>query len=194
MNNERSDTAEAWLDPWSPSEQGDDSQDAAFCVELAREAGLGHVLHGVPVRLLGRGMDDDAVFSLQDGSGRVAVVHLTWHGIAEQPPWPETQLYASFDAFRVERMMREHGERVERLQASPPAPPAGGPSAPAAVSSAAVWPRATWLKAAALVGVTFAVAAGLVAWQWSRVIGATASPAGRWSSSLPSSLSTCWVG
>jgi hypothetical protein len=35
------------------------------------------------------------LFAVEDGSGRVAAVHLTWRRGAESPPWPESGLHES---------------------------------------------------------------------------------------------------
>ena len=46
---------------------------------LRRELSAGHPLYDMPTRAVGRRQDcDDVLFSIEDGSGRVAVVHLTW--------------------------------------------------------------------------------------------------------------------
>ena len=52
---------------------------AGIAQELLREVGVGHPLHGLPVRTLARRQDcDDVLFAIEDGTERVAVVHLTW--------------------------------------------------------------------------------------------------------------------
>jgi hypothetical protein len=67
--------------------------------ELARETAPGHLLHGVPTQALARsGIDDDVLFALLDGSGRVAVVHLTWSQ-ETSPWWPGTRLFANREAW-----------------------------------------------------------------------------------------------
>jgi hypothetical protein len=39
------------------------------------------------------------------------VVHLTWtHSLLEQPPWPTTAVYPSFEAWVAEGMRAEHDE------------------------------------------------------------------------------------
>ncbi len=98
-----------WLEPWHPL-QGDSI--GAFEPELRREAGDGHPLHGVPVRGIGRRHDcDDVLFALEDGTGRVAVVHLTWTSTPpEQLPWPRARIWPSVDAWAAEGMRADHDE------------------------------------------------------------------------------------
>jgi hypothetical protein len=55
--------------------------------ELARELGEGHLLFDVAVEAVARRADrDDVLFRLLDGSGRLALVHLTWRGEVEPAP------------------------------------------------------------------------------------------------------------
>jgi hypothetical protein len=76
--------------------------------ELRRELRRGHALFHLSVRAIARRLDcDDVLYSLEDGSGRVAVVHLT--GVPrERLPWPDTDIYSSLTVWAVERMSRDH--------------------------------------------------------------------------------------
>jgi len=57
----------------------------ALMSELHRELAPGHALFGVPLNAIARRLDsDDVLVSLNDGSGRVALVHLTWRGKPER--------------------------------------------------------------------------------------------------------------
>lgn len=88
-----SDWRPGWVPVLNPSEQ------AVFEAELAREIPNGHVLEGKRPRLLGRrSMRDDFLFDLEDG--RVAHVHLTW-AVETKPDWPFTEIYPSFEAWRL---------------------------------------------------------------------------------------------
>ena len=92
-----------WLIPWHPLEGG--TPDDGTVRELRREMCRGHVLHGVPVRPVARRQDcDDVLFELLDGTGRLAVVHLTYARETD-PQWPETTLFDRWQDF--ERQMRE---------------------------------------------------------------------------------------
>jgi len=96
-----------FLEPWySIADEPD--QVAGMNKELRREVGDGHPLYGLPVRATGCRLDcDDVLFAIDDGTGRFAVVHLTWNQAPEPLPWPGTSLYASFDMWLVEGMRRD---------------------------------------------------------------------------------------
>ena len=86
-----------WPAPWLPI-AGGSSLAEGLVAELGRELAPGHPLTGIPVVAAGRhGENDDALFRLLDGTDRVAVVHLTWSGHVEQPPWPVASLFEGFD-------------------------------------------------------------------------------------------------
>lgn len=103
-----------WLEPWWPTAgQGEEFQ-RTFQRQLELELSPGHELYGVPVKLIGRhGGCDDALFELLDGSGRVAVVHLTWAKSRQRLPWPLSTIYDSLEAWAKERMRPEHEERAD---------------------------------------------------------------------------------
>jgi hypothetical protein len=66
-----------WPAPWH-SIADDAAQIEGMQRELRRELSTGHPLFAMPTRAIARRQDcDDALFSIEDGSGRVAVVHLT---------------------------------------------------------------------------------------------------------------------
>lgn len=94
-----------WLAPWDAVEAGD-----GLDAELRREVGPGHPLHGVATRALGRRCDqDDVLFALEDGTGRVAVVHLTWTSSPpEEPPWPSARLFPSLAAWAATDLVEDH--------------------------------------------------------------------------------------
>jgi hypothetical protein len=96
-----------WPGPWSPIKYPEDVQ--AFEGELQRELKPGHPLFGLPLVAIGRRYDqDDVLFELRDGSGRVAQVHLTWAGEREQPPWPGTFIFEN-TAVWIESVTEEYG-------------------------------------------------------------------------------------
>jgi hypothetical protein len=74
--------------------------------ELRRELAAGHPLFGLPARALARRRDCDGVlFAVEDGSGRVAVVHLTWTPSPdERPRWPSTAVSPSLAVWAAEGM------------------------------------------------------------------------------------------
>jgi hypothetical protein len=79
-------------------------------LELIRELADEHPLYGLSVRTLARRGDcDDVLFAIEDGTGRVAAVHLTWtQNPPEQPPWPGTTLFPSLDDWVIGGMLSDH--------------------------------------------------------------------------------------
>lgn len=65
--------------------------------ELAREVGPGQVLQGRRWSVVAEAMPQDEVL-VQDGDD-VFLVHLTWKGRAEAPPWPVAEHVDSADEF-----------------------------------------------------------------------------------------------
>ena len=100
-----------WLVPWHSIADAPD-QLTAMARELRRELSPGHPLYGLSVRTLGRRQDcDDVLFAIEDGTGRVAVVHLTWtHSPPERSPWPSTVVYPSFEGWVTEGMRSDHDD------------------------------------------------------------------------------------
>ncbi len=96
-----------WLEPWRPV-----AGEEATGLErvLRREVGRDHALHGLPVRALARRDDcDDVLFAIEDGTGRVVDVHLTWtHDPPERAPWPITIVFSSVEVWRRDRMQPGH--------------------------------------------------------------------------------------
>lgn len=94
-----------WRSRWYPI-AGDSAQVEAMEHELRRELADGHPLFGLPVRAVSRRQDcDDVLFAIEDGSGRVAVVHLTWtRRPPDRPPWPVTNMYPSHEAWTIAEM------------------------------------------------------------------------------------------
>lgn len=87
-----------WVEPWRPIETS--SEAVALGAELGRELAPAHPLSGLPLVAVGRrGDGDDVLFAIEDGSGRVASVHLTWWAAQEILPWPTTTLYENFSAW-----------------------------------------------------------------------------------------------
>lgn len=91
--------------PWLPL--GDDG--ATFATELKREVTLGHVFHGwSAVRAIARREDRDDVLFVVDTM--LAVVHLTYAGREDDPRWPYTDLFASWDEFLATRLAADVAE------------------------------------------------------------------------------------
>lgn len=92
-----------FLAPWY------EKKDDALVTELHREVPNGHALHGIPATVLGRRVDkDDVLFALQDGTGRLAAVHLTFQ-VETDVRWPNFLIFAS-EAEWIEKMQADHVE------------------------------------------------------------------------------------
>jgi hypothetical protein len=100
-----------WLEPWY-SIADEPEQTEGLVRELRRELSSGHVLFGLPMRAIARRQDcDDVLFSIEDGTGRAAVVHLTWtRSPPESPPWPGSAVYDSLDQWIVLGMQADHDD------------------------------------------------------------------------------------
>jgi len=69
--------------------------------ELAREIGSAHPLQGIRPWAFARRFDsDDILFAIEHATHPWAVVHLTWSKSQERPPWPRTELYTDWTAFK----------------------------------------------------------------------------------------------
>jgi hypothetical protein len=100
-----------WLEPWY-SVTDNSSLVEGLVRELGRELATGHPLYGLPVRTIGCRQDcDDVLFSIEDGTNRVAVVHLTWtHSPPERLPHPSTVLYPNLEEWFIVCMLPDHNE------------------------------------------------------------------------------------
>ena len=96
---------EPWMKPRNPE---------ALIAELSREMREDGVLYKVEVKALAMRCDsDDVLFALDDGSQRVAVVHLTWSGKQDSNKgWPQTEVFDSLDSWISMVMIPDHEEYV----------------------------------------------------------------------------------
>ena len=91
-----------WLEPW------DKSDETQLVDELSREMCIEHILWNLPLYIIGRRADcDDVLFGLNDGSGRVAVVHLTYRR-ESSPQWPKVEMFSNISDFASMRMKPDH--------------------------------------------------------------------------------------
>ena len=103
-----------FLEPWWSTDKQDANFHMMFAIELTTEVCPEHVMYGLPVRMIGRdGGSDDTLFEMLDGTGRFALVHLTWAKRQERLPWPATVIYPNFEAFKTERMIPQNREYIE---------------------------------------------------------------------------------
>ena len=102
----------SWLAPWQSVETSNDALEA----ELKREVAQGHPLFGIRVTAIGqRRDDDDVLFQLNDGSARVAVVHLSWRTRPEEDSqWPHTVLYETVHDWIERGMKADNAEFTAR--------------------------------------------------------------------------------
>lgn len=94
------------IDPWrdlrNPGEP-EQQQVQAVTNELLREASPGHPLYGIAFTVIGRSeARDDVLLKVDD---RWALVHLTWSGKSEVPPWPTCVVFDS--ASEVEQALAD---------------------------------------------------------------------------------------
>ncbi len=101
-----------WLEPWWSTSELPQEVHETFKKQLSLEVGPEHIMYGLPVRLIGRGNGDDALFEILDGTGRVADVHLTWSRGQERLPWPGTTVYANFSEWITSVMIPDHKDWV----------------------------------------------------------------------------------
>jgi hypothetical protein len=77
----------------------------AFDEEASAEIAEGHELHGLSLTALAKCEGcDDVIFRASDDT--FAIVHLTWSGKPETPPWPRTMRLGGF--IGVEATMDQH--------------------------------------------------------------------------------------
>ncbi len=76
-----------------------------FITQLKQELPPRHCLYGLKVKFLARiDGQDDVLFLIDDGSGRVAEVHLTWSKRQERLPWPIGKIYDNFQTWKAEKL------------------------------------------------------------------------------------------
>ena len=88
----------SWLDEYVFGDDFDDLRSnpqaaATFAAELGREVKPGHPLHGIECTVVARAYpQDDIIVQIESGA---ALVHLTWAGADDTPPWPTTSFASS---------------------------------------------------------------------------------------------------
>ena len=101
-----------WLEPWRPIDDPDLAR--VFEDELARELASDHPLANLPRRAIGQHtIRDEYLFKLEDGTGRVALVRLSWTGSREKPPWPQSRFYENEADWMANGMLPDHDETME---------------------------------------------------------------------------------
>ena len=81
----------------------------SLTLQLQRELSSGHVLFGVEAKAVARsGACDDVLFELTGHEKPLALVHLAWGRIPQDPPWPSTEFFASWDEWVQEKLLPDH--------------------------------------------------------------------------------------
>ena len=95
------------LKPWIVPSDND-----ALVSEFLREVRPDGILYQIKIVALAMRCDcDDVLFSIDDGTGRVAVVHLTWSGKQDSNKgWPETIIFESYQSWIEMCMIPDHDE------------------------------------------------------------------------------------
>ena len=89
-----------WLEPWEPI------TNQQFERQFVPEVAQGHPLYQQTSHAIAHCTDcDDVLFFVPNLTQPYAVVHLTWRGTSETPPWPTTSFYASLQDW-IERCMK----------------------------------------------------------------------------------------
>jgi hypothetical protein len=102
-----------WLDPWWSTAEQTECFHETFAAQLELEICADDPIYRIPVRIIGRGLGDDAVFQLLDGTGRVAFVHFHWGklpGSVDDEFRTRSTVYASLEAFFQQHIVPEHKE------------------------------------------------------------------------------------
>ncbi len=95
-----------FLEPWRSTHKETENWLENFVNRLHAAIGPGHVLYGLPVRVIGHSSRlHNTLFEILDGSGRLAVVPLTREKAQDPPPKPDTTIYPNFEAFKTEKMV-----------------------------------------------------------------------------------------
>ncbi len=98
-----------YLEPWV---RYDAPNNGAAEKELQNELSKMHVLYELSCNALAHRIDrDDVLFQLNDETGRVAVVHLTYSGKSEKSSeYPKTVVYTSLEEWATSTMVMDSKE------------------------------------------------------------------------------------
>ena len=70
--------------------------------ELKREVASDHSIYGEEIQVVAQRGDRDDVLYYLTSKNAFALVHLTWSSKTENPPWPSTKIYQTFNEFAAE--------------------------------------------------------------------------------------------
>jgi ankyrin repeat protein len=102
-----------FLDPWWATDGDSGPWEQRFLNQLQTQVGPEHVMYGLPVRIVGSyGGSKALLFEILDGSGRLAVINVTWENVEHSFSLPDTTLYPNFEAFKTQRMIPENAKHL----------------------------------------------------------------------------------
>ena len=102
-----------WLEPWWDVSEQEADYRQKFEQQLLVEVGPDHVLYGLTLKMVGkRDGSDDVLFSIEDGSRRVVMVHLTWSKEQQTSDWPITTFFDSLSSWGELYMEIDHNDFI----------------------------------------------------------------------------------
>ena len=107
-----------FLGPWWATDGDSGPWEQRFLDKLQSQIGPEHVLYGLPVRIVGSyGGSQELLFEILDGTGRLAVIGVTWEGFEHSFSLPDTTIYPNFEVFKTRRMIPEHDQYLAKKPA-----------------------------------------------------------------------------
>ncbi len=104
-----------YLGPWWATAGDSGLWEQRFLSQLQTQVGPDHPMYGLPVRIVGScGGSSALLFEILDGTGRFAVIGITWEMPAFSFSLPDTTFYPNFEAFKTQRMIPEHAEYLAK--------------------------------------------------------------------------------
>lgn len=95
------------LSPWTAL---DVDRAKVLEAELMRELSPGHVLEGRRIKALAsRGDRDDVLFEIEDGTAKLALVHMTWRKELDSK-WPSTMFFNGWEQWAQDVLLPSHHE------------------------------------------------------------------------------------
>ncbi len=88
-----------YKEPWSDISEYPEKHGEALRSELLREASECHILHGKELKVLAKREDCDHILVSTDEY--YFVVHLTWSGKREKPPYPMTDEFKTIEKLKA---------------------------------------------------------------------------------------------
>ena len=107
-----------FLDPWWATDGDNGPWEQRFLNKLQTQVGPEHVMYGLPVRIVGSyGGSQALLFEILDGTGRLAVIGVTWESFEHSFSLLDTTIYPNFEAFKTQRMSPDHEQYLAKKPA-----------------------------------------------------------------------------